>query len=1275
MREIFVTKLVKEILGPRGGIREILSESPLNEYITGVLAPITDKRISEIDDEAELPFEESQSYEEETADVSVDGPPLFSPALDPKNRSPTMGMSFLVQSSEIPQIRVCLTWARYRMIQEGENTLWQREPRLAVFPVNLNSDNQILWIDSQGRQVNPDQSEISFHVIVGSREDNRYFVTFYLVNRIRISAGGYPTAEHHIFQPQIRVVCGEGTQVVSGVRKGRDGLEEQTIEFLYRDRPVLARGHLCSAMWKDIDPENAPSAGIMLDFPECHNEPVFAWIDGELLSVNDRAHFSPPDVRTEFVPMYSMPAPELYWRREYGNEPELSAERLAEIWDAGRLRSALSPLADGYERWINDMQTLINSLPQQHRSIAQNIIQECITVLERIRSGIDILCNDDDAKLAFCFANKAIDLQSRWSPKKTGLIWYPFQLAFVLMTVESLANPRSTYRNVCDLLWVPTGAGKTEAYLGIAAFIMAYRRRKARRINTSVHGGGGVSVLTRYTLRILTIQQFRRALRLITACEYLRVYGLKADRRMGWRPRDCSLRDDPLWGWVRFSAGLWVGGEVTPNRLSQRWTGRSYLPGAIEILQGQNGSGEPAQVTNCPVCGAILAIPEKGLRKANEIHLVVRLTSGNNVTLQNSLQSIPSFSSTVKVIQTALTAHSIRDYYTISLHVATTGELTSQAVDDLWRSISDYLMSHGVTVELQPARAARPGYFIVYYSMRGGRRKPANFEIYCPNPACELNRDVLWTEGELSAHKHIQAFQYTSGDFRSTRIPIPAMTVDEQVYHYIPSMLVATVDKFARMPFEPRCAAIFGNVEFYGSRCGYYRQHAKPHIGGVQTRHDVRIQPFDPPDLIIQDELHLIEGPLGSLAGIYEAGVDFLCSERNEFRTKYIASTATVKKAREQVQAVFMRGLQLFPPHGLTAADKFFIKESEIHPLSDRPAGRLYLAVCAPGRGPLTPIVRIWSKLLQTVWEQRNHPAIDTFWTLTGYFNAVRELAGARALYRQDIPQRVNNISAGNPRTLSDERGLELSSRTTSTELPAILDILSTSYPDAPDALFTTSMFGTGVDIPRIGLMVVNGQPKTTSAYIQSTGRVGRTRGALVVTFFRASRPRDLSHYEFFCGYHRQLHRFVEPVTVYPFAPGVLERAAGPVGVSILRNMRTAAIQWHRKDSATEMAIQRTRASEVRNLPAIMDNRAGAQPVTRQPAVGTVSQHMGHELDTWQSFARTFSNLLYIEYAISAMPQNPVVLGDPQHQHARLPVVYENVPQSLRDIEETTGFE
>jgi hypothetical protein len=526
----------------------------------------------------------------------------------------------------------------------------------------------------------------------------------------------------------------------------------------------------------------------------------------------------------------------------------------------------------------------------------------------------------------------------------------------------------------------------------------------------------------------------------------------------------------------------------------------------------------------------------------------------------------------------------------------------------------------------------------------------------------------------------IDAFR-TNSTFISDRVPIPALTVDDQIYHRLPTVVVATVDKFARPPFEPRASSLFGNVDYHNCIMGYYRRYTEGlgaddgHIDPT-GRHNLRlfrqIPTPSPPDLILQDELHLIEGPLGSLTGLYEMALDVLCSRGRP--VKYLASTATIRKASEQVRAIFGRNLQLFPPHGLTSEDKFFVREKNTNSLDDTSPGRLYVGVCSPGRGPLTPLVRIWSRLLQTAWINRER-SIDPFWTVTGYFNAVRELAGARALYRQDIPQRIRAISNGNPRNLDEDGALELSSRRSSTDLPSILDILSRSFPSASDSLFTTSMFGTGVDISRLGLMIVNGQPKTTSSYIQSTGRVGRNSGALIVIFYKASRPRDLSHYEFFSGYHNQLHRFVEPITVYPFAPGVLERAAGPVGVFILRNMRNAQGDWHRANSALSMATLRTQAAEVRQLIEALEIRSSTQPEVRKPIAGSVQHMMNQKLDRWQLIARNLTELRYVEYSINTRPSRPVVLGDSQHQYANLDVVYENAPTSLRDIEETTGFE
>ena len=248
--------------------------------------------------------------------------------------------------------------------------------------------------------------------------------------------------------------------------------------------------------------------------------------------------------------------------------------------------------------------------------------------------------------------------------------------------------------------------------------------------------------------------------------------------------------------------------------------------------------------------------------------------------------------------------------------------------------------------------------------------------------------------------------------------------------------------------------------------------------------------------------------------------------------------------------------LQFFQPKVFSIYDNFFSHSQEKHWLDSELAGRLYIGVCSSLDAVHTPTKVIWATLLKQGLELRlviagpSNEEADQFWTLVGYFNAIREVAQALGLYRADMKDWLRHMG-GNIRTLGP--ALELSSRMPSAEIPISLEQLSKQPPNDIDAVFCTSMFGTGVDVDRLGLMVVHGQPKTTANYIQATGRVGRLKGGLVVTF-RATRPRDLDHYEFFLGYHQCLPKFVEPITVHPFSPRARERALGPVAVSILRN-------------------------------------------------------------------------------------------------------------------------
>jgi hypothetical protein len=1313
-REHLVCGLVEEVLGPRNGIREThpLTTDPADEYITGVLAPEGAAAERDPDADAEL-LETGDSVEEDSEQQhSVDAPPEISPSLDPRVLPKSFGISFLAQhNNNHPRLSICLTWARYTLSADA----WTREPAHAIFDnvdVSRNSSVRVpgdLRLEIRSRRQGP--------------TSHRFHVSVYVVNARRFH-DRYTTPDM-VFQPQIRIRCGAATTLIPLERLREEGAErhgeEAELALLYRNFSPLARGHLCGAIWREIDPERMPPDG------RRRERAPFAWRDGEIVPERERTLFSDPDLRTDFTPMIPVSAPSMQWRG--AGEPLLDPDRLAETWQADDLRQALLPLVEGYEQWVRQLESQLPGLGR-HRASGTSLLARCQSMASRLRQGLDILCDDQDLdpRLAFAFANKAMAKQAGWAQR--SLRWYPFQLAFLLINVRGISKRTDPDRRVCDLLWMPTGGGKTEAYLAVAIFSLALRRLKAEPDHSGERSGAGTGVISRYTLRLLTVQQFRRALRAITACEVLRVDGL-AMHRTGWRPADCPVERDYLWGTAKFSIGLWVGSGVTPNAL-QSFTAPSAQQqqrflrflGGLEMLWGARdsysqhdtilarairgqeliGNAEPAQVTNCPCCSAVTAVPNrKGLPAGR--HTLHFLVDRPNREIAGNL----SWDGRMTVLAVRRTSHR-RTYETISLDVEILGGgILPRDLDHWWHQIA--LPGALAGTRLKAVRPSRMGYFFRTYTNQLRNVKPYDFEIHCPNPECELNRtqwqekvpipddadqegrDGIWFPQSILA-------PYTNEDRDRTgwSTPIPAYTVDDQIYQRCPSMIVATADKLARLAFDPDGSTIFGNVEFYHAQWGYYRrwapmvdgpsQQAVQHPRG-RSRLTLRVPvgPMLPPDLVIQDELHLIEGPLGSMVGIYESAVDILCRECN---VKYIASSATVRHAESQVRSLFDRDVAMFPPPGFDQSDNFFSRTPFEHPLDSARPGRLYVGICSPGKGSQTPIIRTWSSLLSTADQRLRAGApsaeIDPYWTLIAYFNAVRELAGAAALYRQDIPQRM-----GNQGRQLGEQLLELSSRMDSTELPTALERLEQRIPEAEDVVLTTAMFGTGVDVARLGLIFVNGQPKTTSAYIQATGRVGRTTGGLVVSFLKAARPRDLDHYEFFTGYHRALYRFVEPITVAPFSPRCRERSLGPLSVLLLRQARVidgipVNEEWRIQQRlgnqiidcrARRMADQR-HSPEVEAVIAAIEQRSQAQPIARRPPAGEVEQDASSELDRWQQVAAgapSNNDLVYDESTMLRPPARRVVLGDDPHQLAALTVVYRNAPQSLRDVESTTTFE
>lgn len=1350
MREFLVADLAKNILGPRE-LREVITiDSPLIKYLTGILAPKNSDWTPEISELENQGRSGEGDWNDPLPSISSD----VKPPLDPGSITNTMGISFTTKS-EKPTLKVCITWSRYRPRKDGNTVLdWTREPKFAVLSIEKQEEFNF---DRHGNPTqNDNDAEIRLSVIrrkIQGKTDE-FFYSLVVENRIK-SSGENQKPEEHIFQPQIRVVCDEKTNIIESFDpqfSTTDKKESDTYEILYRNRGIFARGMLVSATWKAVDPQiNKDTAN--LKFPDSVNDTPFEWIDGELLADADKKLFSEPDVRTEYLPLYSIASPEYGWSKisksdegkpYTANLPEMKASVFAELFDAQKLRESLEPVTEAYENWIKEVETNLAVYRPEKDEIVDGILNSARETLQRMKDGIDTICNNDDVRLAFCFANKAIDMQHSWKSNEP-FEYRPFQVGFILTTIESIVNPNSQFRETCDLLWVPTGAGKTEAYLMLTALLISYRRLRELKTDRS---GAGVAVVTRYTLRLLAIQQFRRTLSVFCACEKLRVTE-EQDGTVGWKPKDCKKIRGILWGSTSFSVGLWVGRALTPNNLTKRESWRngqavSHTDGAVDIIKKRDTpiGSDPCQVTNCPACRTdgfptILAVSPQGLEvgRQHTIFITIRASDTNMPIIRNALQGCLGDTYTVNVTSTQ---NVNPEFYTLGIQITPNRQnLTSFTLNN---SIETAINNLNLTDGGVPQRAqnillctpSRPGYFLRTRLDQRGNSKEYDFDIICPNPECNLG-NAKWFAGTPMGsvhnstcppqrHTDVNGRNITDGNCLvdvqtpfddgnniSERIPIPALTVDDQVYARAPTVIVSTVDKFARPAFEPEAGVLFGNVDRYHAVFGYFRSDAgrgtPPELSG--SNNFTTVPNNMPPELAIQDELHLIEGPLGSMVGIYETVNDFLFSEGQQGKIKYIASTATVRRAEEQVRAVFARELSLFPPHGDKINNRFFLKDEERHALDSKESGRLYMGVCAPGKGGLTPHRKIWGSLLQSTYSLRNsgvpNDEIDPFWTLTGYFNAVRELSGVQALYSQDIPAEIKLLERNdaNRRPLPKDGLVEISSRKPATEIPAYLDLLNTPYTGpntSPDALLTTSMFGTGVDVSRINTMVVAGQPKTTSSYIQATGRVGRQSGALVVTFFRSARPRDLSHYELFTGNHRQIQRFVEAPTVFPFADKNMNHCFGPMSVFILRNRRNKTRDWG-LDTNPVMDGNQRNLREVNEIPDIFETRAQSQPALQKPPSRT-SQMPGRSadmiarncLDDWRrtttdehgnprplAQGTTTHGFKFKEYfKPDGILWNDVVLGDIPHQFARdrenpqdppVRIVYENAPSSLREVE------
>ncbi|BCZ46149.1 DNA helicase [Clostridium gelidum] len=355
---------------------------------------------------------------------------------------------------------------------------------------------------------------------------------------------------------------------------------------------------------------------------------------------------------------------------------------------------------------------------------------------------------------------------------------------------------------------------------------------------------------------------------------------------------------------------------------------------------------------------------------------------------------------------------------------------------------------------------------------------------------------------------------------------LPIQIIDESLYKKPPTLLFSTVDKFAMLAWKGEIASFFGLASDNAS-----------------------------PELIIQDELHLISGPLGTLVGLFETAIDYLCSQ-NGIKPKIIASTATICEADEQIKNVYKRAVKQFPSPGLEIEDSFFTRESN---LEDN-FGRLYVGLTGIGQTQITTEIRTFASILQKI-EMMNmsDEEKDKYWTLVSYFNSIRELGKASTIIYDDVKDYMIRMA----RRIKDSRitrkissARELTSRISSSEIVKTLKDLETHYPskEAINILLATNMISVGVDVPRLNIMAIIGQPKLTSEYIQASSRVGRSDPGIVFTLYDGRKSRDDSHYEIFQAYHQAFYKYVEPTSITPYSEAAIDRMLHSMFISMIRH-------------------------------------------------------------------------------------------------------------------------
>lgn len=987
-RERLIDGLRLDLVGPWAGhelAEEVLHRRyrPSNWYLTGFLIPTGTEGDARGDEDSDEDFEDGAGggNGDEGAGERKAARKSFFPS--------SMGLSFLV-AAEATKLGVLVRWGDYTMDvlpprRDGESELdvWRRRPREVTVEVDLGSigeDPIDLPVPASGglrmtvlaRSFVPEQ--LGDEISKGTRS-----VSVFLVNGRAPQPGQDDTA--YVFQPQL-VVSGAVPFVPRPDLRGRqaEDTDERIADLHFADAPELATGHGVSVDWGAVD-------------GACR------------------------ELRTEWIPRGDVER--TVTAKLEG--VELGMQALGKLADGDAARTTLMPLVEQYRAWIEVQRDGLGGLGRRRRETADVLLLEAGQAADRIAAGIEALASDEQALDAFRTANRAVASALR---RRLGQdiqpMWRAFQLAFLLLNVQGVAQPKHPHREIVDLLFFPTGGGKTEAYLGLAAFTIVLRRLRQPGPSSA-----GVSVLMRYTLRLLTLDQLGRAAGLICALELERQ---EDQERLGEWP---------------FEIGLWVGKAATPNVMGRKGGKGAEGQGSarsktLRYKSDPSSNPSPIPLENCPWCGQ----------------------------------------------------------------------------------------------EFEPDS----------FELKPNADQPEELRVICTNLDCEFNGDL----------------------------ELPILAVDEVIYRRLPAFLISTVDKFASLPFTGETGLLMGGAT-RTDRSGFYGP-MDPRLG------DKLEAPLSPPDLVIQDELHLISGPMGTMTGLYETALEALSLHEVDgqvVRPKIVASTATARRADEQVRALFGRAMtKVFPPPGIGRRDSFFAMTLE--PSLEDPA-RSYIGIAAQGRNPKVAYRRLMTSLMATAqnefmeaggYDQANN-VVDPYMTVLSYFNSLRELGGSRRILEEEVQNTLKTYGRERSR-LRDPRQraasrrsfrlpIELTSRVSTDRVARAkrdLEADFTNRDQRVDCALATNMISVGLDITRLGLMVVVGQPKTHSEYIQASSRVGRDskKPGLVITLLNVHKPRDRSHYERFRHYHETFYRSVEAATVTPFSARALDRGLAGALVGLLRH-------------------------------------------------------------------------------------------------------------------------